>query len=189
MKNPFNEMSGGEMIAFAAKVLVAGVVIAFLGIQSLNFFGYIFKADQQIYAILGFGLTGGGVVAYLLVLKWGAKNRLEKVVAALMLVLCVIGELMTAGFGMQVEAWSRQGLAFTQSDLDSMIWIVRVLGFVHAVALIAMVAGAEFAEAFQRDEAEAKPSTPAVAKSGRPFLVPPLNNAPVNKDGGAGFTD
>lgn len=187
MKSPFNKMSGGEMVAFAAKLLVAGVVIAFLGIQSLNFFGYIFKEDQQIYSLLGFGLTGGGVMAYLLVLKFGTKNRLDKVVAASMLVLCVIGELATAGFGMQVEGWSRNGLAFTQSDLDAMIWVVRALGFVHAVALIAMVAGAEFAEAFQRDDVEPKASAPVSVKSG-PFSIPPMHNAPVNKDGGGDFT-
>ncbi len=180
MKNPFSKMSGGEMIAHVAKFVIAVVVIIFLGIQSINFFNYIFPADQQIYSMLGFGLTGGGVMAYLLVLKFTAKSRLDKVVAACMLVICILGELATAGFGMQVEALSRQGIVFTKSDLDGMIWAIRILGFVHAVALVAMVGGVEFAEAFQSDAAPSSsysPPAPSYSPSA-PFPVP----SPVNRN-------
>jgi len=179
MKNPFSKMSGGEMLAHVAKFGIAVVVIIFLGIQSLNFFNYIFPADQQVYSMLGFGLTGGGVMAYLLVLKFTAKSRLDKMVAACMLVVCILGELATAGFGMQVEALSRQGIVFTQSDLDGMIWAIRILGFVHAVALVAMVGGVEFAEAFQKDISDVAPSYPAPSYSSpAPFPVP----SPVNRN-------
>lgn len=180
--NPFANMSGAEILAGVAKFIVAVVVIAFLGIQSINFFNYIFPADQQVFSILGFGLTGGGVIAYLLILKFSAKSRLDKIVASIMLLVCIIGELATAGFGMQVEALSKQGLTFTQSDLDSAIWAIRGLGFVHAFALVAMVGGVEFAEAFGRDGV--KNNVPASAPASAPLFPPapfPVPS-PVNRN-------
>ena len=152
MKISLKSISGGEILAYAAKIVVSLFVVFFLGIQSINFFQFTFPADQQIYAILGFGLTGGGLIAYILILKYGAKSRLDKVISVLMLGICGIGELATAGFGMQVEVFIKEGRSLTNSDLNVMIWMVRSLCLVHGLALIAMTVGEEIIEAFGNDQ-------------------------------------
>jgi hypothetical protein len=188
MNNPFSKMSGAEILAVGAKFVVAVVVIIFLGIQSINFFNFIFPADQQMFSMLGFGLTGGGVIAYLLILKFSAKSRLDKIIASIMLMVCILGELATAGFGMQVEALSKQGLSLTQSDLDAAIWAVRALGFVHAIALVAMVGGVEFAEAFDRDGVKpSNASAPTSASYTAPSFIPAPFPVPSNNKYQADF--
>jgi hypothetical protein len=120
----------------------------FLGIQSINFFTYVFKAEQAIYAWLGFALTGGAVLVYLAILKYDSRTPLDQFVAISMLAICVIGELATAGFGMRIQSLEKMGLEFTKTDLDNMILTVQVLALVHALALITKTAGTDIAQMF-----------------------------------------
>lgn len=129
-------MNGPKLLGGAAKIGIALVVLFYLGLQSLNFFTFVFPAEQVFYAYLGFGLTGGGLLCYLAVFKWSAETDLQKTVAMVMIFVCAIGELATAGFGMQVEAWKALGMSLTADDLDMMINAVRVLALFHALALI-----------------------------------------------------
>ncbi len=168
--------SGGELLAIGAKGIVALVVAAYLGIQSLNFFQFTFPAKQQIYSYMGFGLTGGGLLAYILILKFGAKSSVERITSVVMIVICLVGELATAGFGMQVEAFRTMGIALTESELVTMIWIIRGLAFFHAFALIVMLVGEEFVSAFGKDGGAAS------VQSSNPISFPiRSSNAPVNE--------
>lgn len=134
MKNDSKELK--KLFGTGAKLLVAATVFSFLAIQSWNFFTFIFSQAQWYYAFLGFGLTGGGATLYFVVIKTGdADTPIKKGVALAMLLVCTIGELLTAGFGMQVEAWRSAGSAITPEALGFWIASVQVLGFAHAIAL------------------------------------------------------
>lgn len=136
------------------KIVIALVVIAFLGLKSLDFFYFVTPTDQWYYAYLGFGLTGGGVIAYMVIFLWDANTALKKAIAIIMLAFCVIGELASAGFGLQINAWRAGGYALTESDFNSMILVIQLLGFVHAMALIGYVAGDPIMRAFGDDDGD-----------------------------------
>lgn len=140
------------------KTIIAVTVLLFLGLKSLDFFTFTTPSDQWYYAYLGLGLTGGGVIAYLLIFLWDADTDLKKTVAIVMLGICIIGELATAGFGLKVNAWIKQGYQMDQSNFDSMVLVVQLLGFSHAVALIAYVAGDKLIEAFSDEDGDGIPN-------------------------------
>jgi len=94
-----------RLFGWASAVVISVIVLAFLGLHSLTFFQFTFPEDQFFYAYLGFGLTSGGVVGYLVMLITISDTPLKKFIALIMLSVSVIGELLTAGFGMRVEAW------------------------------------------------------------------------------------
>lgn len=120
----------------AAKLLIAAAVFSFLALLSWQFFTFIFPADRWFYAFLGFSLTGGGAVGYFVVIKSGdADTHIRRMIALIMLILCAIGEVITAGYGMQVESMIKQGQTVNPGFLDFMITAVQVLAFVHALAL------------------------------------------------------
>lgn len=155
-----NDSKLGRIFAIALKILIAVTVMLFLGINSINFFTFVFKAEQSLYAYLGFALTGGGVIAYLAILKWDSKTTLGQFVAISMLALCVVGELATAGFGMRIQSLEKMGLEFTSADLDNMILVVQLLALVHALALILKVAGTDIGEMFKKTNALAQATAP-----------------------------
>lgn len=147
-----------KYIGAAIKILIAFVVIAFLGLKSLDFFTFTTPAEQWYYAYLGFGLTGGGVIAYLLVFMWDADTDLKKTVAIVMLAICIIGELTTAGFGLQIDAWEKIGYVPTDSDFSAMVLAVQLLGFAHAAALVIYTAGDAIGTAFGDDDKDGTPN-------------------------------
>lgn len=151
-------MSVKKLLGAGIKILIAAVVLAFLGLRSLDFFIFTTPADQWYLAWLGFGLTGGGLIAYLLILLWDVDTNLKKTVAIVMMVVCLVGELATAGFGMQVDAWKKIGFELADSDFQSMIFVIQMLGFAHAIALIAYVAGDKIAEAFGDEDGDGIPN-------------------------------
>lgn len=130
------------------EIMLAIVVIAFLGLKSLDFFTFTTPADQWFYAYLGFGLTGGGVIGYMIIFMFRSNTDLKKTIAITMLIVCIIGELVTAGFGLQVTVWEKKGYVMQESDFDAMVLAVQLLGFAHAIALVAFVAGDKIGEAF-----------------------------------------
>jgi hypothetical protein len=147
-------MSVKKFVGAGFKIVIALVVILFLGLKSLDFFYFVTPADQWYYAYLGFGLTGGGVIAYLIIFLWDADTSLKKSVAITMLAFCVLGELASAGFGLQINAWQAGGYQLAESDFNSMILVIQILGFVHAMALIAYVAGDPIGRAFGDDDGD-----------------------------------
>lgn len=142
-------MSVKKLFGGLIKIVLAIVVFAFLGLKSIDFFLFTTPPDKWIYAYLGFGLTGGGVICYLIIFMWDADTNLKKFVSILMLGVCVLGELATAGFGLQIEAWKKSGLALAETDFANMVLAVQLLGFAHAGALIAYYAGDPIAKAFE----------------------------------------
>lgn len=147
-----------KYIGAAIKIVIASVVIAFLGLKSLDFFTFTTPAEQWYYAYLGFGLTGGGVIAYLLIFMWDADTDLKKTVAIVMLAICIIGELTTAGFGLQIDAWEKIGYQPNDSDFAAMVLAVQLLGFAHAAALVIYTAGDAIGKAFGDEDKDGVPN-------------------------------
>lgn len=143
-----------KWIAVLVKGLLAVVVMAFLGSESLNFFSWVFSADQWYMAYTGFGLTMGAMLAYFYLFLNEADTSLKKTVALLMMAVGIFGELLTAGFGMQINA----DASLAQGDLDFMILAVRLLMFAHAIALIAYSAGDKIIQAFKDDDGDGVPN-------------------------------
>jgi hypothetical protein len=141
-------MNVKKIFGFTMKMFLAVVVLAFMGLQSLNFFTFVFPAEQWFYAYLGFGLTSGAVIAYLFIFMLDADTSLRKAVAIGMMIISVLGEVMTAGYGIQLEAQIKTGIMLTQSDYDFMVMVVKLLGFAHGLALLAYFAGDKIIEAF-----------------------------------------
>jgi hypothetical protein len=165
-------MTVKKFIGSGFKIAIALTVLAFLGMKSLDFFTFTTPADESYYAWLGFGLTGGGVIAYLIIFLWDADTALKKAIAITMLGICVIGELATAGFGLQINAWQKNGLQLTNEAFETMVFAVQLLGFAHAMALIGYVAGDAIIYAFQDDDGD-----------GTPNIIDPVDNRTGKKTG------
>lgn len=135
----------GAIFAIGFKIAVAIVVLLFLGIHSLTFFQKTFTGQNEIYAYLGFGLTAGGLIAYAIAFKWHKGTKLQQAVSITMIAVCAFGELVTAGFGIQLEI-----LQPTADDIRNMILAVQVLAFLHAVGLVLDFIGEEIVQAFQQ---------------------------------------
>lgn len=140
-------MDKKQIVGGAAKFFMAVVVMIFLGIHSLNFFEIGFPEGQWFYSYLGFAMTGGGVIGYLIILKTSAKTDLEKIVSVIMLLVCLAGEIVTATFGMQIGA-ANNGYVLAQGDYDFMFFAIKILAAFHGLALIAYVVGDEVAALF-----------------------------------------
>jgi hypothetical protein len=147
-----------RITGYVAAALVAVIVLAFLGLHSLSFFEFTFPDDQSIYAYLGFGLTSGGVVLYLVMLITLAETPLQKFTSIAMLAVSVLGEIITAMFGMRVEAWQSAGFALTQEDFDNMFLAVGILGLLHGIALVSHFAGDAIINAFKDDDGDGTPN-------------------------------
>lgn len=147
-----------KFFGYGAMVVVSVIVLAFLGLHSLTFFEFTFPDSQSFYAYLGFGLTSGGVVAYLVMLVTVSDTPLKKGIAITMLSISIIGELLTAGFGMQVEAWKTAGFSLTEKDFSFMILCVQILSLFHGLALIGHFAGDAIAQAFADDDKDGIPN-------------------------------
>ena len=137
MKNkPEKKMIGGALTA-----LLGVVVVVFLGMHSINFFKFTFPAEQQLFAWLGFGLTGGAGVVYLVKFITDANTPLKRVIALTMMVVSISGEIATAFYGIQVKTWEKLGFTLTETDYQNMLTVVMGLALAHAVAMIAYLAG------------------------------------------------
>jgi hypothetical protein len=132
----------GTLVEFA----LGAVVLVYLGLHTINFFTFTFPPDQQYLAWLGFGLTGGALIGYLIIFLWAADTDLKKSIAVLMMLISGVGEILAAGFGMTIEAWSRMGWVMTQQDFDTMLLAIRALAFAHALALVVYIAGDKIGE-------------------------------------------
>ena len=152
------KMTVKKWIGFLSKLLVAAVVFAFMAMKSIDFFTFATPADQWYYAWLGFGLTGGGVIMYLVVFSWDADTSLRRTVSLIMLAVCIIGELLTAGFGLEIDTWRKIGYQMTADDFKVMIFAVQILGFAHAAALVAYTVGDKIVDALRDDDGDGIPN-------------------------------
>lgn len=157
-KNLFRKMTVKKWIALLLKGLLVIVVMAFLGRESLNFFTYMFPAEQWYMAYTGFGLTMGAMLVYLYLFLNDAETSLQKTVSILMVVFGIVGELTTAGFGMEIASWQKTGWTMTETDVNFMILVVRIMMFIHAVALIAYSFGDTVGEALRDDDKDGTPN-------------------------------
>lgn len=151
-------MTVKRLFGFAAKIIVSVVVLAFLGLHSLNFFQFTFPPEQWYYSYLGFGLTSGGVILYLVMFMTESDTVLKRFIAITMLAVSLIGELATAGFGMQIESWRTAGYALTESDFQFMIIGVQILSLCHGLAMVAYFAGDKIITAFADDDKDGIPN-------------------------------
>ena len=152
------KMSIKKWLALLLKLLLAVIVMFFLGSESLVFFTRVFTAEQWYMAYTGFGLTMGAMLVYMFLFLYDAETSLQKTIALLMVLVGVVGELLTAGFGMQITGSENSGFIFEESDLKFMILAVRVLMFTHAGALIFYFSGDKVIQAFKDDDGDGIPN-------------------------------
>lgn len=144
-----------------AWIIVSGVILvvaAFLAMHSINLFTFVFPIDQQQWAWMGFGLTGGGAVGYLVLFLWLAQTKLQKVISFSMMIICAIGEVLAAIFGMQIEGWKKSGWELAQGDVQTMLMVIGILAILHFFALIAHFAGDKIIEMFGDEDGDGIPN-------------------------------
>jgi hypothetical protein len=147
-----------KLLTLGIKAALVAVVAAFLGLHTFSFFEFTFPADEWYYAFLGFGLTAGGVFAYLMMLKFDADTDLKRTIALVMLVVSVIGEVVAAGFGMQISTWQKTGVGLAPEDFNFMVLVVQVLGFLHGASVLLYFAGDDVFHMFQDDDGDGIPN-------------------------------
>lgn len=138
-----------KLFGKSAEIIIALIVAGFMFTESMNFFYFAFPPEQQNIAWLGLGLTGGGMIAYLVMLKTGmADTPLKRVIVLTMIGVCTLGELATAGYGAMVEILKNNNQVITPEGVKTFVLVIRALGLFHALALIGFIAGDEIADAF-----------------------------------------
>lgn len=147
-----------QWIGLFLKIGLAAVVIAFELTLSIDFFSFVYPPDKWYMAYLGLGLTSGAMLIYMYLFAFDAESSLQKTLALIMMTVSIIGAILAAGFGMQVEAWKKSGISMTQDDIDFMILAVRLLLFVHAGVLALYFAGDKIVTALGDDDGDGIPN-------------------------------
>ncbi len=147
-----------DLIGMFVEALLVLLVAIFLGINSYRFWAWIFPDQQWYLAPLGFSLTGGAAIVYLIIFAWRANTPTKKTIALGMIVFCMIGELVTVGFGFQIEAWTRTGYKPTPQDLDFMKLVIQILGLAHSLAILVYYLGDRIAEMFADEDGDGVPN-------------------------------
>lgn len=138
-----------DFFGWAAEIILGFVVAGFMFTQSMNFFYFAFPDNQHNIAWLGLGLTGGGMIAYFVMLKTGhANTSLKRFIVLGMIAVCTLGELATAGYGTQIESMRKAGLSMTEEGISTWINVIRILGLLHALAFIGFLGGDDISSAF-----------------------------------------
>lgn len=151
-------MKAKKFLSSTLKFVLLAVVAAFLALHSINLFSFVFPDDQQYLAWLGFGLTGFGAVVYLVMFLWEGATVLQRSVALAMTVICSIGEVLAAIFGMQIESWKKAGFTLTENDFQAMLLVVGALSIAHFFALIAYFAGDQVRELLSDADGDGVPN-------------------------------
>ena len=160
---------------FGLGVLTIGVLL-FLGKHSLNFFIFTFSGDDELYAWAGLLLTSIGAILWMFVFKWLAETKLQKTVSLVMMFIALMGEFITAGFDMYMQAMFSGGFEFLAEELRTISVVVSGLGLVTGLALVIHFTGDQILEAFKDDDKDGipnildnKPARPSVLKPARLF--------------------
>ncbi len=130
------DMTMAKWIGLALKIVLAVMVAALLGSETMNFANFITPPDNWYLAYTIFGLTMGAFVVYLYLLLKDAETSLQKTIALIMTGVGLIGELATAGFGMQIEGWKKLGWTLAPADYEFMILAIRIIMLIHGLALM-----------------------------------------------------
>lgn len=167
-------MKAKKFLASAFKFVILAIVAAFLALHSINLFSFVFPQDQEYLAWLGFGLTGLGAVGYLVMFLWEGGTTLQKSVSLAMAVVCSIGEVLAAIFGMMIESWKKAGFTMTESDFQGMLLVIGALSIAHFFALITYFAGDKIGDLFADKDGDGIPDAvdPIDNRTGRPFARP-----------------
>jgi hypothetical protein len=147
-----------QWIALILKIALAAVVVVFLASESLIFFGFVFPPEKWYLSPTGLALTMGTTFVYMYLLLNDADTSLKRVIALGMMLVGVVGELITAGFGMQVEAWARIGYQMTTDDIDLMVLIIRILMGLQGIALLTYFTGDQVVEMFKDEDGDGIPN-------------------------------
>jgi hypothetical protein len=159
-----------KYMALGAKFAILGLASAFEMFESYSFFTFIMPPEKYFMAFLGFGLTTPAMFGYMLLFKFEADTKLKKTISLAMMLVCVIGGVITAGFGMMVEGMARTGYAFAQSDIDFMAFAIGILIAVHCIAMILYFVGDEIAEAWKDEDGNGVPDI-FEGKKARPVMA------------------
>jgi hypothetical protein len=151
-------MNAKKFLSSTLKFVLLAVVAAFLALHSINLFNFVFPADQQYLAWLGFGLTGFGAVVYLIMFLWERATVLQRTVSLAMAVVCSIGEVLAAIFGMMIESWKKAGFVLNENDFQAMLLVVGFLSIAHFFALIAYFAGDQIRELLADADGDGTPN-------------------------------
>lgn len=149
LQEKFQDKTAGEILGWAMGVGLFAVVLGFLGLHSLNAFYFIFKGEQEYLAFLGFGMTGGAMIVYLVKLVNSQKaSNLKRVIYFVMLMVCGTGEVLTSLFGMKLGAAESGTYVLPQETVNTFFLLVQGLGFLHFFAIVGELAGEQIAEMF-----------------------------------------
>ncbi len=149
-------MTVKKWIGLILKIGLALVAATFAGAESMNFFNFVFPADQWYLSYTAFAMTMGAMFVYLYLLLNDAETPLQRTVALIMMLVGLAGEIFSAGFGMQIESWKKAGFALAESDFDFMILVVRIMIAVQGLALMLYWTGDQIFELLKDDDKDGK---------------------------------
>jgi hypothetical protein len=147
-----------RILAYFGLVVLSIGVLLFLGKHSLNFFMFTFSGDDELYAWAGLLLTSIGAVLWMIIFKWLAETKLQKTIALVMMFIALLGEFVTAGFDMYMQAMFADGFEFLPEELRSMTIVVSGLGLITGLALVLHFTGDSILEAFKDDDKDGIPN-------------------------------
>src|SRR5688572_21091473 len=154
MKN----MTVKKWLGLILKIGLALVAAVFAGSESMNFFNFVFPATQWYLSYTAFAMTMGAMFVYLYLLLNDAETPLQRTVALIMMLVGLAGEILSAGFGMQIESWKKAGFVLAESDFDFMILAVRIMIAVQGLALMLYWTGDQIFELLKDDDKDGKPN-------------------------------
>lgn len=147
-----------KLLGYGFSILVATGAIVFEMLESLNFWSIAFPPEKWYLAYLGFFLTSIAMLGYFYDFLFKAKGRTQKTVAVVMMIVCGIGALLTAGVGFQITSYAAQGFRFTKDELAYMALIVQGLIAMHILALFVYYGGDAIVQAWQDDDGDGTPN-------------------------------
>lgn len=151
-------MTVKKWIGLALKIGLVIIIFTLEVSESMNFFGFIFPDEQWYLSYTGLALTSGAMIVYMYLFAFDTDTTLQKAIALVMAIGSLFGAVLTAGFGMQVASWERTGFQLLESDIDFMILIIRILIFVHGLAILLYFAGDKVVNAFKDDDGDGIPN-------------------------------
>lgn len=147
-----------KLLGYGFAILIGVGAIAFEMLESLNFWSIAFPADKWYLAYLGFFLTSIAMLGYFYEFLFTAVGKTQKTTALVMMIVCGVGALLTAGVGFQITSYEAQGFKFTKDELAYMALIVQGLIAMHIIALFIYYGGDAIAQAWKDDDGDGTPN-------------------------------
>lgn len=147
-----------KLLGYGFAIMIGVGAITFEMLESLNFWSIAFPPDKWYLAYLGFFLTSIAMLGYFYEFLFTAAGKTQKTTALVMMVVCGVGSLLTAGVGFQITAYATQGFQFTKDELEYMALIVQGLIAMHIIALFIYYGGDAIAQAWKDDDGDGVPN-------------------------------